>query len=113
LHLRGIGLEGKISLMFVKRKLGVNSHMPNKGIYIINIPMTNYPSPSTHQSLDPLCIPFSVPQPNLGNINQNISYEKTPINATPSRSPHVLTTPLGVVIQFKVSMVESYVPLNH
>jgi hypothetical protein len=65
-----------------------------------------------HQSLDPLCIPFLAQQPNISNTNQNISYEKTPSNATPVRSHHVSTTPLGVVTQFGVPMVESYVPLN-
>jgi hypothetical protein len=98
--------------MFVKRKLDGNSHRLDKGVYIINIPMTNYAPPSTHQSLDPLCIPFLVPQPNLGNINQNTLYEETPTNATPLRSLHVPTTPLGMVTQFGVPMVESYVPLD-
>jgi hypothetical protein len=63
LHSRGIGLEGKTRSMFVKRKLDGNSHKLDKGVYTINIPMTNYPPPSMHQSLDPLCIPLSVPQP--------------------------------------------------
>jgi hypothetical protein len=65
-----------------------------------------------HQNLDPLCIPFSTQQPNLSNTNQNISYEETPSNVTPVRSHHVSTTPLGVVTQFGVPMVENYVPLN-
>lgn len=70
LHSKGIILEGKASLMFVERKLDGNSHKLDKSIFIINISaMTNCLTLSTHQSLDPLCIPFLVPQPNLGNIN--------------------------------------------
>jgi hypothetical protein len=37
LYSRGIGLEGKTHLIFVKVKLDGNSHRPNKGIYTINI----------------------------------------------------------------------------
>jgi hypothetical protein len=87
--------------------------MPKKGVYTIKIPMTNCPPLSMHRSLDPLCIPLSLPQPNIGDINQNTSYEETPTNATPSMSPHVPTIPLGMVTQFGVPMVESYVPPNH
>lgn len=61
LHSRGIGFEGKTCLVFVKRKLDDNAHKLDKGIYIINIPKKNCPFPSMHQSLYPLCIPFSVP----------------------------------------------------
>jgi len=113
LHSRGIGLEGETRSMFVKRKLDGNSHRPNKGIYIMNIPMTNWPPPSKHQSLDPLCIPFLIPQPNFGDTNHNTLYEETPTNATPSRSLHVPMTLLGVVTQFGVTMVENYVPPDH
>jgi len=98
--------------MFVKRKLDGNSHMPDKGVYTINIPMTNCPPPSMHQSLDPLCIPLSIPRPNLGNTNQNISYEETPTNVPPLKSPHVPTIQLGTMIQFGVHMVESFPPYH-
>jgi len=87
--------------------------MPDKGVYTINIPMTNCPPPSMHQSLDPLCIPLSISQPNIGNTNQNTSYEETPTNVPPSRSLHVPTIPLGTMIQFGVHMVENYVPPYH
>lgn len=68
--------------------------------------MTNCLVPSTHQSLDPLCILFSTPQTSVGNTIQNNSHEETPTNATLSRSHHVATTPLEKVIQFGVPMVE-------
>jgi len=113
LHLRGIGLERETHSMFVKRKLNGNSHWPNKGIYRVNIPMTNCPPPSTRQSLDPLCIPFLIPDSNLDNINHNTLYEETPTNTTPLRSLHVHVIPFGMVIEFGVPMVESYVPLDH
>ncbi len=63
LHSKGIILEAMTLSMFVKRRLDGNSHKLDKDIYIINIlAMTNYLAPSTHQSLDPLCILFSTPQ---------------------------------------------------
>jgi hypothetical protein len=113
LHSGGISLEGETHSMFVKKKLDGNSRMLDKGVYTINMPMTNCPLPSMHQNMDPLCIPLSIPQPNIGDTNQNTSYEETPTNATPSRSPHVPTIPLGMGTQFRVPMVESYVPPYH
>jgi hypothetical protein len=114
LHSKGIILEAKTCSTFVKRKLDGNSHKLDKGIYIINIlAMTNCLAPSTHQSLDPLCILFSTPQPSVGNTIQNNSHEKTPTNATLSRSHHIPTTPLEMVTQFGVPMVENYVPPGH
>jgi hypothetical protein len=114
LHSKGIILEAKTCSMFVKRKLDGNSHKLDKGIYIITIlAMTNCLVPSTHQSLDPLCILFSTPQPNVGNTIQNNSYKGTPTNATLLRSRHVPTTPLEMVTQFGVPMGENYVPLDH
>ncbi len=85
---KGIILEAKTRSMFVKRKLDGNLHKLDKGIYIINIlAMTNYLAPSTHQSLDPLCILFSTPQPSVGNTIQNNSYKGIPTNATLSKVP--------------------------
>jgi hypothetical protein len=114
LHSKGIILDTKTHSMFVKRKLNVNSHKLDKGIYIINIlAMTNFLALSTHQNLDPLCILFSTPQPSVGNTIQNNSYEGIPTNATLLRSHHVPTTPLEMVTRFGVLMVENYVPLDH
>jgi hypothetical protein len=104
LHSRGISLEGERRSMFVKRKLD--------GIHTCLTKVFTQ-STSMHQSLDPLCIPLSISQPNLGNTNQNTSYEETPTNVPPSRSPHVPTIPLGMMIQFGVHMVENYVPPYH
>jgi hypothetical protein len=63
--------------------------------------MTNYPFPSMHQSLDPFCIPFSVPKPSVNDTIQNNLHGESPTYTTPSRFHQVPIIPLGMVIQFR------------
>jgi hypothetical protein len=101
-HSRGIGLEGETHSMFVKWKLDGNSHKFDKDVYTINILITNYLLPSTHQSLDSLCITFLALKPNVGSKVPNNLHEEIPANIIPLRSHYVPTTLFGVGTQFKV-----------
>jgi hypothetical protein len=114
LHSRGFGLEGKTCSMFVKRKLDENSHRHDKSIYIINIPMTNFP-PSIHRSKFGSLVHSifnSTTQCWWHQLKHLISRNSQRCNTF--EAYYVPTTPLGVVVtQFKVRMVENYVPLDN
>jgi hypothetical protein len=79
----------------------MNSHKPHKGVYTINIPMTNYLVPSVHQSSNLFIFRFWFPNQMLATIQNNLQ-GKIPTNKSPSRSHHVPTIPLRVMIQFEV-----------
>ncbi len=75
LHLRRIGLEGDASLMFVKKKLDGNSHVPNKGIFTFHMLMKICSFALMCESSNPLCIPPFALRANVGDNIHNNSHE--------------------------------------
>jgi len=94
----------------VKRKLDANSNIFDMGIFTINIPMKNYLFAIVHKSLDLLCVPFFITH--LKCWNHHSKQLKWGKFQPPSRSHHIPTIAIGVVTQFKIPMVEIYVPLH-
>ncbi len=87
LHLRIIGLEGDTSLVFVKKKLDGNSHIPNKGIFTLHILMKNCSLALMCESSNPLCIPpFALHASVRDNIHNN-SHEGISMAITTSQHP--------------------------